>query len=419
PDAQLRELMRLEFLHAKAGGGEPICAFTHSLTRDVAYESVPLSRRRALHGAIARALEAVYADRLAEVYDRLAYHYGRTDEAAKAVLYLEQLARKAVEAHAHAEAVRILEEARTHVDRLPAAEQDRRRLELALSQAYSLIPLGAFQDLVTLLLRHQAALESLDDPRLAGPYHFLLGRSYSLLGDQRQASHHLGLGLVESLRGGDDATRGRIHYVLAQHDAMSGRPRDGLEHARQAGPILERAGEHWWVGPAYWTLGMNHALLGHFEAALAAQAQATARGAEVGDPQVASSAAWASGLVHVCRGDLDAGIHSCEESLARSPDPLNTALATGWLGFAWLERGDLASAAARLEEALRLLEQFRFPQPQAWFSAFLAEAHCQAHRLETALDLASKGLDLARATGSIVGIGWAPPPLPPAAPPPA
>ncbi len=406
-DSNLRELMRLEFLHAKSGGGEPLCAFTHSLTRDVAYESVSSARRRVLHGAIARALEAVYADRLGEVYDRLAYHYGRTDEAAKAVLYLERLAKKAVGAHAHAEAVRILEEARTHVDRLPAVEQDRRRLELALSQAYSLIPLGAFQDIVTLLLRHQAALESLDDPRLAGPYHFLLGRSYSLLGDQRQASHHLGLGLAEAMRGEDDATRGRIHYVLAQHEAMSGRPRDGLEHARQAVTLLERAGESWWIGPAYWTVGMNYALLGHFDAALAAQAQAMARGAEVGDPQIASSAAWASGLVHVLRGDLEAGIRSCEDALARSPDPLNTALALGWLGFAWLERGDLAASAARLEEAIRLLEQFRFRQPQAWFSAFLAEGHCRAHRLETALDLASRGLELARATGSMLGIGWA------------
>jgi hypothetical protein len=59
------------------------------------------------------------------------------------------------------------------------------------------------------------------------------------------------------------------------------------------------------------------------------------------------------------------------------------------------------------EEAIRLLEQFRFRQPQAWFSAFLAEAHRQAHRLEPALDLASKGLELARDTGSTVGIGWA------------
>jgi DNA-binding NtrC family response regulator/tetratricopeptide (TPR) repeat protein len=407
PDPPLRELMRLEFLHAKTGGGEPLCAFTHTLTRDVAYESVPPARRRVLHGAIGRALEAVYADRLAGVYDRLAYHYGRTDEAAKAVHYLTRLADKAVGAHAHAEAVRILEEARAHVDRLPPADRDRRRLELALAQAYSLVPLGAFQELVSLLLLHQASLESLGDPRLAGPYHFLLGRSYLFLGEQRQATHHLGLGLVEAMRCDDHATRGRIHYVLAQYDAMSGRPRDGLEHGRRAVALLERAGGTWWIGPAHWAVGLNHVLLGEFDAALAAQAQATARGIEVGDPQVASSAAWASGLVHTCRGDLDAGIRSCEDALARSPDPLNTAMALGWLGFTWLERGDLVPAMARLEEALRLFDQFRFRQPQAWFSAFLAEAHRQAHRLETALELASKGLDLARATGTTQGIGWA------------
>src|SRR5262249_45339813 len=206
---------------------------------------------------------------------------------------------------------------------------------------------------------------------------------------------------------GDDATRGRIHYVLAQHDAIAGRAQNGLEHGRQAVTLLERAGESWWIGPAYWTVGMNYAVLGQFDAALAAQAQATARGAEVGDPQVASSAAWASGIVHVCRGDFDAAIRSCEHPLAGSRYPWNTALALGWLGFSWLERGELTSATARLEEAIRLLEQFHFRQPQAWFSAFLAETHRRAHRLEMALDLASKGLELARTTGSTLGIGWA------------
>jgi DNA-binding NtrC family response regulator/tetratricopeptide (TPR) repeat protein len=406
-DAHLRDLMRLQFLYVKTAGGEPLCAFTHSLTRDVAYESLPLARRRALHGAIARALEAVYADRLAEVYDRLAYHYGRTDEAASAVLYLTRLADKAVQAHAHTEAVRILEEARAHVDRLPPAEQDRRRLELALTQAYSLVPLGAFQDLVTLLLRHQAALEGLGDPRLAGPYHLLIGRSYLFLGDQRQASHHLGLGLVEAMRGEDDVTRAAIHYVLAQHGALSGRPRDGREHGQRAVALLERTGHPWWIGPAYWAVGLNHTLLGEFDAALAAHALAVERGAAVGDPQIASSAAWASGLVHVCRGDFETAIRSCEEALARSPDPLNTAMALGWLGFAWLECGDLAQAIPRLEEAVRLHAQFAFRQAQSWFSVFLAEAYRRVGRLETALELASQGLELARATGTLQGIGWA------------
>jgi tetratricopeptide (TPR) repeat protein len=399
--------MRLEFLYAKTGGGEPLSAFTHSLTRDVAYESLPTARRRVLHGAIARALEAIYADRLAEVYDRLAYQYGRTDEADKAVLYLTRLADKAVGAHAHTEAVRILEEARGHVDRLPAGEQDRRRVELALAQATAMVSLGAFQDLVTLLLRHQAALESLDDPRLAGPYHFLLGRSYLFLGDQRQASHHLELGLVDAMRAGDDATRGRIHYILALHGAMSGHPRDGLEHGRQAVALLERAGERGLIGPAHWSVGLNHAVLGEFEAALAAEAQAIALGAEVGDPQVLASAAWASGLVWALQGDAERAIRSCEEALALSPDPLNSAAALGWLGHAWLEVGDLGQAIPRLEEAVRLHGQFGFRQAQAWFSVFLAEAQRRASRLETALELASEGLELARGSGALQGIGWA------------
>ncbi len=168
-DPHLRDLMRSQFLYVKTGGGEPLCAFTHSLTRDVAYESLPLARRRVLHGAIARALEAVYADRLAEVYDRLAYHYGRTDEAANAVLYLTRLADKAVRAHAHTEAVRILEEARAHVDRLPPAEQDRRRLELALTQANSLVPLGASRTWSPCCCATRPTLEGLADPHLAGP----------------------------------------------------------------------------------------------------------------------------------------------------------------------------------------------------------------------------------------------------------
>jgi len=406
-DPHLHELMRLEFLHAKSWGGELVVAFTHSLTRDVAYESVPAARRRALHGTIARALEAVYADRLPEVYDRLAHHYGRTDDAAKAVLYLTRFADKAVAAHAHLEAVRILEEARTHVDRLPPEAQERPRLELALAQALSLVPLGAFQELVGLLLRHQAAMERLNDPRIAGRYHFLLGRGHLFLGDQRQASHHLEVGLAAAERAEDDTTQGCIHYVVAQHAAMSGRPRDGIEHGRRAIALLKRAAQPWWIGPAYWALGLNHVVLGEFDAALAAEAQATAFGTEVGDPQIAASAAWASGLVHLCRGDWPTAIRSCEEALALSPDPLNTAMALSWLGLAWLERGDLTQAVPRLEEAMRLHVQFGFRQAQAWITAFLAEAHGRAGRLEPALELASQSLELARAVGTLMGVGWA------------
>ena len=116
PDTHLRDLMRQSSSTRRRAAAGPVRVHPQPDARRGLRE--PAARpRRVLHGAIARALEAVYVDRLAEVYDRLAYHYGRTDEAAQPCC-ASRLADKAVRAHAHTEAVRILEEARAHVDGL-------------------------------------------------------------------------------------------------------------------------------------------------------------------------------------------------------------------------------------------------------------------------------------------------------------
>jgi hypothetical protein len=68
-----------------------------------------MTRRQALHTAAGAALERLYATRLEDVYDRLAYHYARTDEADKAVGYLLRFAEKAVRSYANVEAVTALQ----------------------------------------------------------------------------------------------------------------------------------------------------------------------------------------------------------------------------------------------------------------------------------------------------------------------
>ncbi|MGH7320894.1 MAG: sigma 54-interacting transcriptional regulator [Candidatus Rokuibacteriota bacterium] len=406
-EPHLAELTRLEFLYPQSGGMEPVYAFTHTLTQEVAYESLPIARRQTIHAAIGQVLERGYADRLEEAYDRLAYHYARAEQANKAVEYLTRSGEKAARGHAHTEGVRILEEALRHVERLPAADQDRAFLDLILRQAYSLIPLGRFQEVVDLFLQYRARLDRLDDPRVAGPYHLLIGRSYLFLGDEARASEHATMAIREATRCGDDATLGKIHYVLAQQFAMSGRPREGLEHGRQAVALLARAGEAWWTGPAYWAVGLNHALLGEFGPALEAEAQATQMGTAAGDPQVQSSAAWATGVIHTTVGDWDAGIAACRRAIELSPDPLNSALALGWLGYAYLEKGDAAEARPPLTQALGLLGQFHFPQPQGWFTAYLADAYRLGRQHGTARELAGQAATLTRDARSVYGSGLA------------
>lgn len=399
----LRELTRLHFLYPATGGTEPVYAFVHTLTQEVAYESLPLAERQALHATAGRALEVAYAGRLEEVYDRLGHHYSRAEVADKAIEYLTRLAERAAAAHAHTEAVRILEDARRHVDRLPDPERERRHIDLALRQAYSLLPQGRFQEIVDLLLRHREVVARLQDPAVAAPYHLLLARSYLFLGDDARATESAERSIAEATRGGDEATLGRIYYMLAQRSSLAGHPREGVEHARRAAGLLERAGDQWWLGTTYWALAVNHALLGQFDPALEAAARARALGETVGDPQVQSAALWATGIVHASRGDWEAGIEACRRSLALAPDALSTAIAAGWLGYAHLAQGDPGQAVPQLERSVELVAQFRFPHLQGLFTAFLAEAHRLAGRAERARELATQALELARASSSPYG----------------
>ncbi|MEW6690953.1 MAG: adenylate/guanylate cyclase domain-containing protein, partial [Pseudomonadota bacterium] len=115
PDEVLRRglgnLQAAEFLYESRLFPDIEYTFRHALTQEVAYQSVLAARRQALHAAAGRALEALYADRLDQAYDRLAHHYSRTRETGKAVEYLTRFADKAAGMYAHADAVQALEEA--------------------------------------------------------------------------------------------------------------------------------------------------------------------------------------------------------------------------------------------------------------------------------------------------------------------
>lgn len=204
--SHLLELSRSEFLYERTEANEPIYAFKHSLIQEAAYESLSPSQRRALHRAAARALEALYAERLEQVYERLAYHYERTDEVAKAIQYWTCVAEKAVQGYAHTEALAALQQACVHVERLPPEERDRCYLTLCFRLAQCLFFLHRFQDLLHFLLQQQERLERCPEPRLAGPYYFWLGLAYANLGDQEQAAQYVRRALDEARQCNEEVT---------------------------------------------------------------------------------------------------------------------------------------------------------------------------------------------------------------------
>jgi predicted ATPase len=107
----LARLQAAEFLYETSLFPEREYTFKHALTHEVAYGSLLHERRRALHPRIVRAVETLYADRLAEHVERLAHHALRGGVWEKAIVYSRQAGLKAAARSAHREAVPYFEQA--------------------------------------------------------------------------------------------------------------------------------------------------------------------------------------------------------------------------------------------------------------------------------------------------------------------
>ena len=371
----LAELRRLEFLYDEIRGNEPVYLFKHVLTQEVAYDSLLSGRRQALHAAAGRALESLYADRLEQVYDRLAYHYTRTSEAPKAVEYLTRQAEKAARSFAHADAVTALQTALARVEALPSRGREPRRFELLIRESESLYYLGRFQDVLDLLVPHRERLDALRDPRRAATYYYWLTTAYTFLGDRRRAAQTGPLALENASRSSDRVTLGLVYIALTLESCFAGQLRVAVEHGCRAVALLDGTPERAALGMAHYCLGTAYHFTAAFEPAMEHAASADAIGTALGDRRLRANAAVLSCMVQTTLGEAEVAITAGRRALEHSPDDFERALALGHLGAAHLAQGDPTQALPMLEQALALADRFRSRQVQASFRELLATAY--------------------------------------------
>ena len=403
----LTHLQAAEFLVETRLFPERTFTFQHALTHEVAYSNLLTTRRQALHLAAGRALERLYADRLEDVDELLAYHYAKTTEADKAVAYLTRFARKATRGYALVEAETALHEALRHVEHVPDEARDRCRLDLVLRLARVFTALGRLPETLDLLIREQACVERLQEPRLAGPYHFRLGHTASNLGDHARAAQSGQRALAAATQCGDTGTTSRAYFLLSVEGVWTGHCRQGVTYGQQATTLLEQAGDQGWLGLAYCALGFNYTGLGEFTCALEAYTQAWALGDTLGDARLQSMAAGVSAFTYALQGDWQAGIEAGQRALACAPDPYRTAASRAYLGYAYLEKGDPAAAIPLLAQAAQHQHQFHALQNASWSTTWLGEAYRLQGQRGRARDLTQQGLAMARDIAFPLGVGWA------------
>ena len=185
-----------------------------------------------------------------------------------------------------------------------------------------------------------------------------------------------------------------------------GRRGAGVDLGRLAVVHLEGTEERLWLGLAHWVVAINYTHMGEYEAALEAAARVQAIGDATGDPTLRCTAAWTRGMVCAAGGQYEAGIAACQLALESAPNPVNTALAMGFLGATYFEKGEPARAIPLLEESAKQLGQFRVPT-QGLFLALLGEAHLMAGQLDRAVEFADEGVRICKEVRYQYGLSWA------------
>jgi predicted ATPase/class 3 adenylate cyclase len=141
--SHLSALKDAELLYERGIYPQSIYVFKHVLTRDVAYRSLLQKKRQVIHQKVGRALEQIYAERLAEVYEILAFHFLNGEDWKRAYKYCLAAAEKSFSRSEYEDAKKYVEEALTALQKLPREKtRIEQEIDLRFYMRSVLVPLG-------------------------------------------------------------------------------------------------------------------------------------------------------------------------------------------------------------------------------------------------------------------------------------
>jgi DNA-binding CsgD family transcriptional regulator len=394
--AAIDELRGAGVLTEREDAGDIVYDFSHPLLQETLYSDLGLARTRTLHGAVAEALEGLYADRAMQHAGELAFHYSRGDPrrlAAKAVEYLRAAGRDASAKYANREAGDYLSAALA----LAEQEQGAPPVELVADLARVRQRLGDYAGAVALWERAlDAARATYDDARIAsiersiGLARYWSGAFEEALAHYEAATHaahrssdrHLearvliakasclqavgrsaesrteverALAIASDL--GDDALLARVHRSLLLLYLWTGPAEKAREQGHEAIELAEASGQRAVAWSGHWALAVLAGLTGKADEVRRHLTEAHRLAEELRSPlfRLWTSEVeieYAAGI-----GEWDRAVTVAERSIAMARSLGQRTLLPRvlvWAGLLYLGRGDIERGKACVDEAWAL-----------------------------------------------------------------
>jgi tetratricopeptide (TPR) repeat protein len=397
----LAHLQSAEFLYETSLFPEQEYTFKHALTHEVAYGSLLLERRRALHARLVEALEALDADRLGEQVDQLAYHALRGEVWDKAVTCCQQAGARAHNRAAFREAVAAFEQALQALAHLPE-DGDTRGLAIDLRLALAHALRGEHRRRRALMGEAATLARALHDRGRLGGVLAEMAQALVVTGDfdGAIAAGQEALALATAL--GDRALQVEASHRLGGAYNPIGAYGRAVELLRWS---VEAADREAGTSSIAARIGARTALvftlseLGAFAEGRRYGEEALRLATLAGRRSAPANARSRLGRLYLAQGNLEHAIPVLEQGVAlcRASGDWNQLRPTiASLGYAYALQGRLAEGHALLEEGIRVGIRIGGVGNHARWVAWLSEVCRLLGHGEEAWQHARQALDLAR-----------------------
>jgi class 3 adenylate cyclase/tetratricopeptide (TPR) repeat protein len=406
--SHLSVLKDSELLYERGIYPQSTYVFKHALTQDVAYDSLLLKRRKEIHEEIGAVIEALYPDRLEEYHELLAYHYGRSVNADKAVMYLDLANQKAAKLNAMDEAKAYFDEAMVLLDALPETEENRqRRISLLVNQGIVIMLLFKSSEYYKLLTRYEPMARDLGNPELLGAFYARLGHCEFSFGNYDQAIRTFGKAteLCQATGNVEDAAYAYTFWEMSHLD------RGDFERVLALKDDVLRTVEHQF-NLRFHTFALSiaaraYACLGRWDEAAKEAQKSLSVAEDFSDNSLVSFAACNLSIVYAWKGDLARAVEYGELSLQKAPTPGDNAWAQRSLGWVLCRSGETAKGIELLTTVLPILRGGQFITSEIPLLCFLGEGYWLAGEENKAKQMFEEGLEMAERYGMRFYVGFA------------
>jgi transcriptional regulator with PAS, ATPase and Fis domain/tetratricopeptide (TPR) repeat protein len=402
-EGYLATLKHLELVNEVRFFPEHEYAFKHAVIQDAAYKSLLKKRRKALHTAIGRAIEDIYADHIEEYAAVLAYQYARSDQPDRAFRYALMAGDRAARVCANVEAGAHYEQALAAARALPPSPQAQAK---EIDAIIKLAGVGATrQDILRNrenLAAVRAAAEQLGDPGRLASVLYWVGRLEYVVGNTRAAIEYAekSLKIAESLA--DDALTappvnllGRLYWQQGSLPQAIGLLERSVEQMLQLGNLNDAATTAGFAGMAL-------ADAGEFARAVPRADQGVRLATEIRNPFALAAAHYFRGAVRSDRGEWAAALEDFADG-RRIADEVGDRFRVYALkvyeGRALTKAGDPRRGRETLEDCIAIAEQLGTTLFLSRPKAFLAECLIVLGEVESASRVAQEGVRLAEESG--------------------